>query len=150
MAAPTTDARVYHVGLGGRLNGPIDNKVSSCTSCHGTASVLKDMQPDPIEWIGRMPKSIPSLLQNGNVRPESFTDYFGANVPSGTADIDYNCFVSALETPCNGPTPTHTFIRTDYSLQVALGIENYYSSLNARAQEFIDNQANPKNDEGTP
>jgi hypothetical protein len=26
-----------HVGYQGRLNGPIDNAISSCTSCHGTA-----------------------------------------------------------------------------------------------------------------
>ena len=145
VATPSTDAKVYHVGLGGRLNGPVDNKISSCTSCHGKAAVLKDMQPDPIENIGRMPKSVPSTLNDGTVRPESFTDYFGQNVPPGSADITYNCFVSSLSA-CAGPTPNHTFICTDYSLQVALGIENYYSSLNQRAQEYLDRQVAPKNE----
>jgi hypothetical protein len=31
-------AFVTHLGLGGRVNGPVDNPISSCLSCHGTAA----------------------------------------------------------------------------------------------------------------
>lgn len=31
------DGRDMHIGYNGRLNGPVDNKISSCLSCHSTA-----------------------------------------------------------------------------------------------------------------
>jgi len=147
QADPVPAARIYHVGLGGRLNGPVDNKISSCISCHGKAAVLKDMEPDPIEWIGQNPKVVPSL-QNDVVRPESFVDYFGSDVPPGSGDITYNCFVSSLRpSNCTGVQPMHEFVCTDYSLQLAVGIENYYSAITTRAQEFMDERSKPRNDE---
>lgn len=147
-AAPVPEARAYHLGAGGRLNGPVDNKISSCTSCHGKAAVLKDDKPDPIEWLGRNPRVVPRTFSDGNIMPASFNDFFGFNVPPGTGDITYNCFVSGLQQPCTGPTPEHVFISTDYSLQLAMGIENYYASLNQAAEAYLQQQATPRNDGG--
>jgi hypothetical protein len=36
---PTAKPLMKHYGWAGRLNGPVDNKVSSCSSCHSTAQV---------------------------------------------------------------------------------------------------------------
>lgn len=35
---PPERAFVTHFGLGGRVNGPVDNPISSCMSCHGLAA----------------------------------------------------------------------------------------------------------------
>lgn len=32
-----TEKKMIHLGYGGRLNGPVDNPISSCLSCHATA-----------------------------------------------------------------------------------------------------------------
>jgi hypothetical protein len=137
------EARVYHVGLGGRLNGPVDNPVSSCTSCHGKASVLKELHPNPIENIGRMPRMIPRAVnQPSQMTIPKFNDFFGINIPPGTDDILYNCYISGLDATCTSPNPMYEFIKTDYSLQVAEGIENYYSSIQQRATEFIQQNMN--------
>jgi hypothetical protein len=74
-----------------------------------------------------------------------FTDFFGTNIPGNSNDITYNCFVSGLNNPCGGVNPSHVFINLDYSLQIAIAIENYYTSLNERAAEYIIQQNQPKN-----
>jgi hypothetical protein len=53
-----------HLGYQGRLNGPVDNKVSSCLSCHGTAEAPEgDMIPtkgaDPARWFQNIPSGTP-------------------------------------------------------------------------------------------
>lgn len=52
--------RMPHVGYQGRLNGPVDNKVSSCTSCHGTAefpagTMVPPNGADPAPWFRNIP-----------------------------------------------------------------------------------------------
>lgn len=49
-----------HVGFQGRLNGPVDNKISACLSCHGTAEMPAGvMVPpagvDPSPWFRNIP-----------------------------------------------------------------------------------------------
>jgi len=49
-----------HLGYQGRLNGPVDNKISSCLSCHSTAeSPEGQMTPpdtvDPAPWFRNIP-----------------------------------------------------------------------------------------------
>ncbi len=143
--APVNAARVYHLGLGGRLNGPVDNLVSSCTSCHGKAAVLKDLQPDPIENIGRNPRMIPSgVTVPSDMTSPKFNDFFGTNIPAGSGDITYNCYISGLNNPCGGANPSYVFTKTDYSLQLAVGIENYFSSVQERARDYLQQQAETK------
>jgi hypothetical protein len=53
-----------HLGRAGRLNGPVDNKVSSCLSCHSTAQMpqVSNMTPpanatnkEAMKWFGNLP-----------------------------------------------------------------------------------------------
>jgi hypothetical protein len=36
-----------HVGYQGRLNGPVDNPISSCMSCHGTGEIPSGVMVPP-------------------------------------------------------------------------------------------------------
>jgi hypothetical protein len=96
-AAPAYAAA--HLGVGGRLNGPVDNPVSACMSCHSTAQApsLADMRPPATgnacfgqraNWFRNLPGSQP----------------FGRIDPNGTC-----------ETALNGVTLT----AADYSLQLS-------------------------------
>lgn len=54
--------KMPHVGYQGRLNGPVDNKVSSCISCHSTAETPPGaMIPsgDPAPWFRNIPSGVP-------------------------------------------------------------------------------------------
>ena len=91
-------AFLTHAGLGGRLNGPLDNPLSSCMSCHGRAAS-------------------PSMASTPFVRPGKYTAdelkiYF-ANINPGATEF--------LE----GKT---SHIRLDYSLQLAFGIRSFCES----------------------
>jgi len=57
--------KMPHLGYQGRLNGPVDNPISSCLSCHSTAQ-------DPLS-------TAPMFPQKG--KPVSF---WFRNIPSGT------------------------------------------------------------------
>jgi hypothetical protein len=53
-----------HVGYQGRLNGPVDNKISSCLSCHSVAEVPSGtMVPpagaNPARWFRNIPAGTP-------------------------------------------------------------------------------------------
>ena len=99
-----------HLGWNGRLNGPVDNPVSSCLSCHMTAEApqLAIMNP---------------TFQSPNNQPApgsaEWMKWF-ANIPAGES-------FSALypETVPELAKGTSTF-STDYSLQLAIGIQNFY------------------------
>lgn len=94
-------------GLGGRLNGPIDNPTSSCMSCHGQAAVTVSGQQMP--------------MANFNLRRESFPlneffKYF-SNVPPNKRRRASNRSFEGTE-----------YVSLDYSLQLAAGIRDYYVS----------------------
>jgi hypothetical protein len=75
------------------LNGPIDNPLGSCTSCHGFAQVARVNNPSP-----GIPNSPPAL----NASAASLDRYF-KNIAAGAAlSPDY--------------------VSVDYSLQLQLGI----------------------------
>lgn len=59
-------ALVTHLGWEGRLNGPVDNPISSCLSCHGAAQ-------DPI--AGTLPRTT----------SQTSLQRFFRNIPAGTA-----------------------------------------------------------------
>jgi hypothetical protein len=44
---PAVSSLMQHYGWAGRLNGPVDNKVSSCLSCHSTAQVPQGSNMTP-------------------------------------------------------------------------------------------------------
>jgi len=53
--------KMPHVGYQGRLNGPVDNPVSSCMSCHSTAELPQgQMVPGKGDDVARWFRNIPS------------------------------------------------------------------------------------------
>ena len=96
---------LYH-GLGGRLNGPVDNVLSSCISCHGQAAVTDQGLTLPL-----------GNFENGTNRlnyPITSFNQFFTNVPSGSNNRTFN---------------GQNYLSTDYSLQISAGIRNYYNNL---------------------
>lgn len=81
--------KMPHVGYQGRLNGPVDNPISACLSCHGTAEVAP-----------------PTVLATGSGMTPPKTSKWFQNIKSGEA-FD------------------KSYISTDYSLQLAVGINNF-------------------------
>lgn len=94
----------YH-GLGGRLNGPIDNPTSSCMSCHGQAAVTLSGQQMPMANFN---------LQRASYPLNEFFKYF-SNVPPNKRRRASSRSFEGTE-----------YISLDYSLQMAAGIRDYY------------------------
>ncbi len=88
-----------HLGCGGRLNGPIDNPVSSCLSCHMTAQF-------PVR--SPTPKSI---IPKACDRQQANMEYFRNLSPADLFDTTVSN-ASAL----------------DFSLQTQYGLINFYAS----------------------
>lgn len=90
-----------HLGVDNRLNGPVDNKISACMSCHGTAQArsLANMLPPP--------STSPCAPQ----RPNWFRNLAGTQAFGRFDDSDRTTCQTAL----NGETLT----AADYSLQLA-------------------------------
>jgi hypothetical protein len=97
-------AYMSHHGLGGRLNGPIDNPTSSCISCHSKSAVTDLGRPAPMANF---------RLTRGTFTEAEFKKYFS--------------------TINGGPGPLQisntTYNKLDYSLQLAAGIRNFRQSL---------------------
>jgi hypothetical protein len=89
-----------HLGVDGRLNGPIDNPVSACMSCHGTAQApsLADFRP---------PTSSSACFSE---RANWFR-----NLPGTEAFGRFDPEDGVCETALNGVTLT----AADYSLQLS-------------------------------
>ncbi len=92
-----------HVGYLDRLNGPVDNKISSCLSCHSTASYNA---AQPLLTTNLVP---PVGSNYPEPYPEEVQFYF-RNIPAGKP-------FSVAGSPL------------DYSLQLAFGIFNYPGTL---------------------
>jgi len=75
-----------HVGFQGRLNGPVDNKISACLSCHATAEAPA-----------------------GQMTPGQPVSRWFQNIPSGTP---FDAGRQSL----------------DYSLQLAVGLQNFQTA----------------------
>lgn len=107
----TNQAYIRYHGLGGRLNGPVDNPISSCISCHGQAATFKDHKPFNVNSGRPMPMANFSLTRSDFPLTE-FNRYF-RNVSPGAMDRKFDDLI---------------YITTDYSLQIAAGIRNFYQS----------------------
>lgn len=112
-----------HLGRDGRLNGPVDNPVSSCLSCHSTAQSV----------VGATPLSAfrgVRLVPPGPCNNTQDMTWF-RNLPSGTAfgAMSSNGGGCSLVTPQPGSPPLHDL---DYSLQLADGLESslFYANPN--------------------
>jgi hypothetical protein len=102
----TNAVYMRHLGLGGRLNGPVDNPGSSCISCHGRAA--NDING-----------AAASFGKPGDVSAFSNDDFkiYFQTLPAGTGKIMQQGV---------------SYTRTDYSMQVAIGIRNYYACKNIK------------------
>ncbi len=99
----TDQAYMEHHGLGGRVNGPVDNPISSCISCHAQA--------------GNNSTGAPMMMgdfaaKRWNYPITSFNLYFSDQKPGS-----YQRNFSGKE-----------YTTTDYSLQLSGGIRNYYNN----------------------
>ena len=101
-----------HVGYQNRLNGPVDNPLSSCMSCHSTA-----------QWPS-VASMIPPAIPPATAEQVAF---WFRNIPSGTP-FGY---------PPGSPPPSGAPPRSlDYSLQVQVGFRNF-TTRNAAANPSL-------------
>jgi hypothetical protein len=99
-----------HLGWEGRVNGPVDNPISSCLSCHGTAQFPATA---PMTW------GTSGLKCNDSQRMAWFRDLPGAT-PFGAID----------NTTCAWSAPLPTDIALDFSLQTAVALGNFANKSN--------------------
>ncbi|RUL75282.1 hypothetical protein [Dyella choica] len=102
-----------HLGWNGRLNGPVDNPVSACLSCHMTA---ESPQLSPMNPTFLSPARIPPV---GSDRWMRWFQNIEAGVPLDAGALS-----------------------TDYSLQLAQGIANFYDWKCNEGGVFIDGGGN--------
>ena len=90
-----------HLGRAGRMNGPVDNPISSCLSCHSTAQV----------------PAVAPMTPPSNCSDKQVLNWF-RNLPGATpfGSVTPNACEPVVSDPSNGP------IAVDYSLQVAVAI----------------------------
>jgi len=98
-----------HLGLGGRLNGPVDNPKSACMSCHGTAQNEASAPMTPPSNAGCTAAQSNVWFRNlaGNVA-------FG-DLKNGTCDV----------------VPSAVLVPLDYSLQQSVALSNYEKETTA-------------------
>lgn len=96
-------AYVTHLGVGGRMNGPVDNMRSSCISCHSRAALDKDFDALDIADFSKNPYD------------DSIFNEFFKIVKGGVQIISYN---------------DKDYTTADFSFQVSIGIRNYQNNLN--------------------
>ncbi len=87
-----------HLGVDGRLNGPVDNKLSACMSCHSTAQA----------------PSLAAIVPSGSGGCASQRAAWFRNLPGTEAFGRFDPDGSTCETSLNGTTLT----AADYSLQL--------------------------------
>jgi len=98
-----------HLGWNGRLNGPVDNPVSACMSCHMTA---ESPQLSPMNPTFQAPDKVPPV---GSKEWMRWFQNEEAGVPFDAAALS-----------------------TDYSLQLAGGIANFYEWKCDQGGVFVD------------
>jgi hypothetical protein len=99
-----------HLGWNGRLNGPVDNPMSSCMSCHMTAEYPQRSEISPL---------------------------FEKNPPEPGSKQWMRWFAN---TACSERFDEHS-LATDFSLQLAISLQNYYAWRNQdwklRAKDYM-------------
>jgi hypothetical protein len=98
---------MLHYGYQYRLNGPVDNPVSACMSCHGTGEINR---ANPRTPGSGMIAPIPMPTPPATPPPHDIAYWFRNIGPSEPFDVP-------------------GFASTGYSLQVMDGIRNYYEYL---------------------
>jgi hypothetical protein len=88
-----------HLGVGGRLNGPVDNKASACMACHNTAQV----------------PSVARIIPQGACDESPFKESWFRNVSGTTAFGRFTPTGGTCVTTPVTPAP----VAANYSLQLA-------------------------------
>jgi hypothetical protein len=100
---------MLHYGYQNRLNGPVDNPVSSCMSCHSSGEINRK---NPLNAGSGMIAPIPLPTPPATPPPHDIAYWFRNLGPAE-------------------PFDRPGFVSTGYSLQVMDGIRNYYEYLGA-------------------
>jgi hypothetical protein len=95
-----------HLGWDGRLNGPVDNPISSCMSCHMTAEFPSYAMLSP------------AFQQNPPKRGSAYWMRWFQNVD---CTVPFGNYLGPDGRPQTGINP----LSTDYSLQLAISIVNF-------------------------
>ncbi|MCX8534651.1 hypothetical protein [Chryseobacterium luquanense] len=95
-------AYVTHLGIGGRMNGPVDNQRASCISCHSRAALNSNY--DALDLAD---------FSNNAYNATMFKEFF-QNVKGGVQTINYN---------------GKDYKTSDFSFQISMGIRNYQNHL---------------------
>jgi hypothetical protein len=103
-----------HLGWNGRLNGPVDNPISSCMSCHMTAQFPSYALLSP------------AFQANA---PKRGTPYWNRWFQDIDCAVPFGNYLGPNGTPETGINPQST----DYSLQLAISITNF-CDVNPTAQ----------------
>jgi hypothetical protein len=88
-----------HLNVGGRLDGPVDNRESACMSCHSTAQA----------------PSYAPMLPSGTCNPTPLKLNWYRNLSGAQAFGSFDTNAAS----CKTPTPTPPPVAADYSLQLA-------------------------------
>lgn len=100
-----------HLGVGGRLNGPVDNRASACMACHNTAQS----------------PSLARILPQGACNASPFKEAWFRNLSGSTAFGRFsNTGGNCVTTPV-APAP----VAADYSLQMAATVSRSLPSESA-------------------
>lgn len=101
-----------HLGMGGRFNGPVDNPISSCVSCHAHAALT-------LEGEGASMANFPNGGNPSKYTIEDFNKYFS------TIKCGVEPYQQTNTDQATGKDVTKTYMPTDYSYQLAIGIRNF-------------------------
>ncbi|CAN7694190.1 hypothetical protein [Aminobacter sp. LjRoot7] len=121
----TLEGKIYgwparkELGWGGRVNGPADNQISSCVSCHGSAQYPRS------DDFGNLPRQPATPVDYQRRLLEYFRDIFAGGVFDGESRY-FGTQTAVLARPL------------DYSLQLQAGIERMCATVTAREAPFND------------
>ncbi len=104
----------HHVGLHGRLNGPVDNPASACMSCHSTAQVWEGASTVGAYTAARMVPDDCTAAQSL---------HWFRNLP-GSVPFGQMTVAPSYCVPATPPVGTPPLWPLDYSLQVQRGLVN--------------------------
>jgi hypothetical protein len=100
-----------HLGVGGRLNGPVDNPASACMACHNTAQA----------------PSLARITPSGRCNVSPFKEAWFRNLSGSTAFGRFTNTQTACVTTPVSPAP----VAADYSLQMGMTVSRSLPSESA-------------------
>jgi hypothetical protein len=107
------------MGWKGRLNGPLDNLISSCMSCHGTAQFPRS----------EMLNNFPAVAATDAAYGERLRTYFRDIAPGQVFDPVTRFFGDKTKTLVNA-------VGLDYSLQIQTGLERLCNAARSPEKPF--------------